>query len=1831
MFPANADEIPIEIIGQPIATRDSEYEPVVDLDLANIPVEPHAYEGPIAKQVLSPDDQALLSPEIELTTPDSSAARASAAAAPVAEEETITNETPIPVGVKLPDVSNTGGLSYDYPIDVPAFRGLEPKLSLNYNSSRKTKVGGTYQGWLGYGWSLEGVPVIERMRPKMGIPSFQDSKIEAERDIYALNGQPLFKCSDSRVSDGASCLAGGNYVAEVENYLKISFNTSTRQWKVTGRDGTVTTFKAVGDIAPPSTTPAAGSDAHDLAYRARWMATSIEDTNGNTVSFAYSCVELPLCYVTSITYNKRTISFLYEDRPDFVLMANGHTITTIKRRIEAILVKTGASETRGYQLDYSQAAGSGASQLASIQQFGSDLVLGADGRIASGTSLPITTFSYNAGGRFTSAVELESLKTPHFALLEPNIVFATPEKSRDRISITDVDSNGASEIFLHSYKNKSSDTCIYYLYHSPLLDGVFSRFDASALPCQRWLTSYDGIGKSSKFVENYTTGHFAGDVRQTQMLFWKEGLKPSVEWEAIFTKNGNSFDLEVNRCGDTGETAISDTYVQSACDREYPAVIAADPDGNGRDGLTSIFDTFIGLTSLYDDGTRQRISSAFSGGVGAYEWVDGASVHRSFPGAKCYQSCTLVDLNGDGLDDIVELVSKDMGRSRSDVNLGYALLLRVLLFTGDRYVEWLDRPLEIRTQGPGQFLAEAFATDRDGDGKSELVLGSAPSSHGDFGYTPDAELADSVAQRVWKSYRLALGPGGKTFQAESLVTSSWLRVGDFNGDGQTDIVYAPPVTSSYERDRENQLSFNYDASGFNNPYLIRYGSSSVRIANILSQVVTQEGAQLDVSYEPSARWANTFMPFSLPTVTAIKISDGRGGSATTGYSYSKGYYYAPKRKFLGFGVVVKTLPRIPGEDTSPTVTTTYRQDLASIGLPAKIVTRDATGTTRVEVSESYTVQKTTLPYSAQNTFTTTIRREDGSDHALKTKRTFDAYGNVVTQTDYGRDSGASVAEATSVDGDEVSTHFYYNYNLPAYIVSAPRAVYIFGGIDDTAAPIKQTRYQYDGLAFSAAPTKGNLTTVSSLVKSGKWITTSYTNSDSGNRETETNAEGIVTAWTYDGTFDLYPTRKTIDGFTVMTAAYSGVCEQPSRVIGINGVGTDYVYDNLCREISATRDFTDSYVKTAYNSFGDPLNQRVVTTTSLPKGGYAQKTQYFDGRGQVRRVVQRGDASSAQSYIDMTYDARGNVRSTSYPYTADEKVYQTLTSYDWDNRPVKITNPGDTAKTFSYSGSPSIGLSGNLPLLRIMTTDEEGRQTATWKSTWGDTIAATQYVENANTRILYGATYDAFHRLTKVRDHSGANWAYSYDMVGNRLSADDPDLGTWTYTYDDANRLVTQTDARGKKTEIAYNSRNEVVSKKIGTLVLATNTYASNNTGGYYNRGRLVKSVNPHATIEYNYNADGLLASKSSRIGSEEAHVEESFYDAGKLPLYKEYWRGAATTPERSVGTGASNWLYNVKGQLKSIPGYISAITYELDGQTSSITYANGVTTAFTYSLTRRWLTRVNTIDKDGATIFVTAFVRDATGRITRMTTNPGSNYDYTYDDYGRLTAATTSVATLNRTYAYSLSGNMTSNSELGTLVYPSATGERPHTPTSIGGQAVTYDANGNMTGDGERMFTWDDANRLSKVTMPNGNGTSLIVTFTYGPDGARVKKTSTEGTTLYPDASVEFDPATAVYTRYPHPDLKIVGASKYFLHRDNLASVRAVTNNVGAITEQTRYYAYGQPTNTGMTTQKNYIGERRDAETGLLYLNARYMDPKLGRFISPDDRNPTRTREAVYQ
>jgi RHS repeat-associated protein len=78
-----------------------------------------------------------------------------------------------------------------------------------------------------------------------------------------------------------------------------------------------------------------------------------------------------------------------------------------------------------------------------------------------------------------------------------------------------------------------------------------------------------------------------------------------------------------------------------------------------------------------------------------------------------------------------------------------------------------------------------------------------------------------------------------------------------------------------------------------------------------------------------------------------------------------------------------------------------------------------------------------------------------------------------------------------------------------------------------------------------------------------------------------------------------------------------------------------------------------------------------------------------------------------------------------------------------------------------------------------------------------------------------------------------------------------------------------------------------------------------------------------------------------------------------------------------------------------------------------------------------------------------------------------------------------------------------------------------------------------------------------------------------------------------------------------------------YLHGDHLGSVSVATTSGGALASQQEYTPYGSHRGTGDITQTtlDYTGQRLDA-TGLLYYHARYYDPNLGRFISPDSIVP---------
>ncbi|MEO1701936.1 MAG: RHS repeat-associated core domain-containing protein, partial [Pseudomonadota bacterium] len=419
--------------------------------------------------------------------------------------------------------------------------------------------------------------------------------------------------------------------------------------------------------------------------------------------------------------------------------------------------------------------------------------------------------------------------------------------------------------------------------------------------------------------------------------------------------------------------------------------------------------------------------------------------------------------------------------------------------------------------------------------------------------------------------------------------------------------------------------------------------------------------------------------------------------------------------------------------------------------------------------------------------------------------------------------------------------------------------------------------------------------------------------------------------------------------------------------------------------------------------------------------------------------------------------------------------------------------------------------------------------------------------------------------------------------------------------------------------------------------------------GHHNLGQLTSATNAHGTHAYDYDRRGNLARKITSVDGT-SYVSETSWDRAGVVTWRKYYQHPDNDPNtltnlRQIGFDNTPWRYDLAGNLIAIPGLIDHIDYEANGDTRQIRYFNGVTTDFTYDTQRRWLTRVHTHGPHG-TLQDVSYTRGPTGRIdavhgegygaggqTNWTAHSAlkDKWEYTYNGYDELIAADNLIDdALDQTFGYDNLGNIVTNSRLGLYSYPaSGLGTvRPHAQTRISGSGgirdFTYDANGNMVTDGTRTLVWDAQNKLASVT-PLGGGQA--VTFQYGPDGSRIAKLSSfTGKRIYADADFEIAP-DGTFLLYPHADIKIEGLQTTWLHRDHLNSVRVVSDDNGQAIEKSVYAPFGERTSDGATPSsaatKGYIGERHDPETGLIYLNARYHDPSIGRFISPDDWDPT--------
>ena len=289
---------------------------------------------------------------------------------------------------------------------------------------------------------------------------------------------------------------------------------------------------------------------------------------------------------------------------------------------------------------------------------------------------------------------------------------------------------------------------------------------------------------------------------------------------------------------------------------------------------------------------------------------------------------------------------------------------------------------------------------------------------------------------------------------------------------------------------------------------------------------------------------------------------------------------------------------------------------------------------------------------------------------------------------------------------------------------------------------------------------------------------------------------------------------------------------------------------------------------------------------------------------------------------------------------------------------------------------------------------------------------------------------------------------------------------------------------------------------------------------------------------------------------------------------------------------------------------------------------------------------------------------DANGNITGIWrgntsfTNASEKYSYVYDSANQLVrenlyygSGNSSNATI--TYEYDIWGNLLNKKiyayTVGTLGTARETVPYAYTNsawkdqlTSYDGESITYDASGNPTNYLGATLVWEGQRLKSYTPKASSSGHANSYVYSYDENGIRTRKTigntvtdyyyngtllmGTVKTTTNSDGST-----TTSKLRFSYDaDGKVVAVNYngnyYYYLRNAQSDIVELIDKTGATVVEYRYDSWGKLLSTSgslaSTLGKNnpfrYRGYVYDEETGFYYLQSRYYNPEVGRFISSD-------------
>ena len=709
----------------------------------------------------------------------------------------------------------------------------------------------------------------------------------------------------------------------------------------------------------------------------------------------------------------------------------------------------------------------------------------------------------------------------------------------------------------------------------------------------------------------------------------------------------------------------------------------------------------------------------------------------------------------------------------------------------------------------------------------------------------------------------------------------------------------------------------------------------------------------------------------------------------------------------------------------------------------------------------------------------------------------------------------------------------------------------------------------------------------------------------------TNPEGGIEEYGYDTSHRMTTVKKP-NGTLMATNVYDANGRVTRQTLSDGGVYQfAYTLDGSGRVTQTNiTDPRGNVRRLVFNTRG------YVISETLALGKPEQQTTTFERDPATNLKTATIDALGRRT--EFSYDARGNMTSvTRLAGTPDavtvtltyDPIYNQLTSitdalqhvlelrYDSLGQLREIEDALGHVARFSYTSTGRIETATD-PMGKVTrfvyedgdlvsTTDPLERTVTMYNDAAGRVLALTDPLGN---RHRYD--YDRLDRITKITDPLGAVTSFIYDANSNLTQITDAKGGVTKFAYDAKDRLMTLTDPLLKADSYVYDGMDNLtqVTERNGKISTFTYDALDRLKTAEFGRGKKGSSLTaPDATVTYTWDAGNRL---TQVVDTQDGTITRGYDALDRLT--------SETSLRGSVGYG-----------------------YDANGRRTRLSIPGQADVTYTYDEANRLTGITKGTDQVG-------FEYDDTGRRTRLNLPGGISAFYTYDDAGQLTEieyTRAGVTTGDLAYQYDAAGRRTQESgSLARRTMPtavaSATYNAANRLTAWGGTALAYDANGNLTSDGSRTYTWDSRNRLRTVAG------SATASFAYDAFGRRSSATVSGATTsfLYDGANIAQELAG---TSVKATILGGLGLDEIFRRTDASGprtfltdaqgSALALTDDAGVTRTQYAYTPYGATTATGDVSSNpfQYTGRENDG-TGLYYYRARYYSPLFGRFISED-------------